>query len=371
MANLFDYLSWRGDLSFAQAPLNEVDNLVLCKLCCPDLRGCVPAPEEGAPVTLAQASRRYFAARGNAPDKLGVLISDAILPMIRQAAQTERFGGVLLSDYINRIDDLREEQFSALTMRLGDGSLFVAFRGTDDTLAGWKENFNMSFLSAVPAQMDAVEYVTRIAGAGAEPLRVGGHSKGGNLAVYAAAYCPPALQSRILHVYNNDGPGFRSSMLELQQYGRVRDRITTLVPQSSIVGMLLEHEEDYEVIRSLESGPLQHDGLTWEVCGPSFVHLESTTGGSRYLDRALKTWVDSVDDASRRAFTDALFGILEATGARTLTELSERRLQKAAAMLQAYRDLDESQRRMMLQTLRQLARAAGGALPHPHARRGE
>ena len=365
MANLFDYLMWRGDLSFDEARFCEVDNLVLSKLCCPDLTGFAPAEGSGREEPLCEVTQRYFAARAGMDDRLGLLISGGILPLMRQAAATRRFSGVLLSEYVNRIDERITEQFSALTFRLGDGSRYAAFRGTDDTLAGWKENFNMSFLDEVPAQRDAAAYLTRIMRLGNGLLRVGGHSKGGNLAVYAAMHCAPELQSRILCVYNNDGPGFKSSVLEQEAYRRIRSRVVTLVPQSSIVGMLLEHEEDYEVVKSTAIGPVQHDGMTWETAGPSFVHLASTTGGSRYLDRTLKTWVNSMDEPSRRAFTDALFDTLYGTGARTLTELNDRKLKNAVAAIKTYRRLDATQRQMLHRTLHLLWKAGAESFGAP------
>lgn len=351
-----DYIRRCGGASFSTKPFNEVDNLILSKLVCPDWTGCIPADgdAEGG-ITLRDASRAYFDARGARTDRLGVLISPEILPMIRLAAMTRRFGTVTLSGYVNHVDDECAVQFSAVCIDLDDGSRYIAYRGTDDTLAGWKENFNMSFLSAVPAQLEAVGYLEKHADGA--PVRVGGHSKGGNLAVYAAAFSAPEAQERIIAVYNNDGPGFNTSMLQNEAYKRVRDRITTLVPQSSIVGMLLEHEEAYEVVKSGAIGPVQHDALTWEVRGDRFVHLESTTKHSHRLDRTLKAWVDSVDEPMRREFTDALFDILSASGAKTLTELTVDKLHTAHAMIWSYRRLSASQRGVLHRTVTLLWKA--------------
>lgn len=357
MRNAPDYVRQYGGFSFAEMPFNEVDSLVLCKLVCPDWSGFLPEPKSGRSVTLAKASADFFAVNSE-KERMGLLISGEILPLIHLAAATRRFGGALLSDYVKTVSEREAEQFSALCITLDDGSRYIAYRGTDDTLAGWKENFNMSFMSAVPAQTAAVEYLNR-AGRGLRAVvRVGGHSKGGNLAVYAATFCKKRIQSRIAAVYNNDGPGFKSSMLQREEYMRVRGRIVTIVPQSSIVGMLLEHEEEYEVVRSAASGPVQHDPLTWEVDGKGFVHLDSTTAHSRRLDRALKLWVDSVDEQTRRGFTDALFDALYATGAKTLTDLTYEKLKKAKSLFKSYINLSADQRAMLRRTLTLLWRAA-------------
>ena len=156
-------------------------------------------------------------------------------------------------------------------MLLPDGSAYVAFRGTDDTIVGWKEDFNMAFTPEIPAQRYAADYLQQAAAALAfRPLLVGGHSKGGNLAVYAAVFCGEAIQKQIRAVYNNDGPGFYASLLELPEHRRIAGKITTLLPESSVVGMLLEHEEAYQVVRSTQIRLMQHDGFSWQVLGRRF-----------------------------------------------------------------------------------------------------
>lgn len=348
MANLFDYITWRGDLTFVQSPFNEVDNLAFCQLVFLDLTGIVP---EDGDVSLAQAALHFFQGREDEKIRLGVLVPDEIPPLFREMAKSERYRNLRLSCYVNQVDANEEKQFSALTVDLGDGTKYIAFRGTDDTIVGWKENFNMSFLDAVPAQKEAAEYLGRIADSCAQALRVGGHSKGGNLAVYASMHAAPEVQERIIEVYNNDGPGFGTSVIALESYLRVRGKIRTIIPQSSTVGMLLEHEEEYEVVKSKALGPFQHDGFTWEVLGPGFIHLDTVTGGCRYFDKTVKSWADGLNAEQREQFVDALFAILESTGAKTLTELSTGRIKKLKAMIDAYRHLDKDTKDMLQHTL--------------------
>ena len=177
-------------------------------------------------------------------ESMGVLVPDQIPELGRRMAASARFSGLLLCGYENKIDDETQTQFSALTLLLPDGTAYVAFRGTDDTIVGWKEDFNLAFLPVVPAQRMAVQYLQAAAAVFSErPLRVGGHSKGGNLAVYSAVFCSEAVQNQLMQVYNNDGPGFRTSLLPLPEHKRVAGRIVTIIPESSVVGILLEHEE--------------------------------------------------------------------------------------------------------------------------------
>ena len=233
-------------------------------------------------------------------------------------AASARFSGLLLCGYENKIDDETQTQFSALTLLLPDGTAYVAFRGTDDTIVGWKEDFNLAFLPVVPAQRMAVQYLQAAAAVFSErPLRVGGHSKGGNLAVYSAVFCSEAVQNQLMQVYNNDGPGFRTSLLPLPEHKRVAGRIVTIIPESSVVGILLEHEERCEVVRSTQIGLMQHDGFSWQVRGERFEHLPDRTEGGKLVDETLRAFIVSLSDEQRVAFIDALFDILTCTDANT------------------------------------------------------
>ena len=223
------------------------------------------------------------------------------------------------------------------------------------------------------AQRSAAEYLRDAARRRRGRLRVGGHSKGGNLAVYAAAHTPQPVQARLEAVYNNDGPGFCAGALDETGYAAVRERIRTFVPQTSIVGMLLDHEERYTVVRSRQVGLLQHDPFSWQVEGPDFVRLETVTSSSRFLSLTLKNWVASMDRERREAFVDALFDILGSAGADTTEELSEGWLKNAAAILSKLRSVDDETRRMLLEVLRALLAAARESMPELlayHRRRG-
>lgn len=362
MANILDYLDWRGDLLLTERGFNEVDNLLLAELCYLDLEHIVPAGFDET-VLLEQAMARYDELRAH--ETMGVLVPDTIPLLGRKMAASRRFDQLRLCGYVSRLDEQTQTQFSALTILLPDETAYVAFRGTDDTLVGWKEDFNLAFLPVVPAQQMAERYLCAAADALPQlALRVGGHSKGGNLAVYSAVFCPQTVQNQLLRVYNNDGPGFRTSLLELPEHRRVADRILTIIPESSVVGMLLEHEERYTVVRSTQIGLMQHDGFSWQVRGERFEQLPQQSEGGRLIDETLHTFILSLSDRQRAAFTDALFDILTCTDADTLTDLKEGGLKTAAAMLKTYRELDKPTRQALGSTLRLLIKAAASEL-HP------
>ena len=356
MANLLDYLDWRGDLTLAQTPFNEVDNLILAELSFLDFSGIVPGPAEKGSVRLADAAEAYFARvpAGEAIN-MGVLVPDEIPFLLQKMAVSVRFRDMRLSGYADCLDTVQAEQFAALSVETGDGKVYLAFRGTDDTLAGWKEDFHMSFMSEIPAQRKAVEYVQTMARQyPRRKLRIGGHSKGGNLAVYAAVYCGASVQRCIQEVWSNDGPGFHENVLKTEEYLRIADRITFIIPKSSVVGMLLEHDEDYVVVDSREQGLLQHDGFSWEVLGSGFVRLDSVTNSSRINDRALKEWVRNMSLEQREQFVDGMFHVLEASGAVTLTDLKEDKVKAASAMIRAMKDMDKKTRDVLIYAVKLL-----------------
>lgn len=361
MANLFDYIEWRGDLTFAQAPFNVVDGLILCSLCYVSFDGVVPSPAQSGAIPLQQAAEEYFAKPGNKLpppdtkdfDEHNLLLLDAL-------SKAPRFAPLALSAYVNELDTEAVKQFSALTIDLGGGEGFVAFRGTDSTLVGWKEDFEMAFLPKIPSQQAAASYLSAALPRFAA-LRVGGHSKGGNLAVYAATCA--AYGQNIKAVYNNDGPGFSTGLFATPAYKSIRSRIHTFVPQSSVVGMLLDHEETYTVVRSTQVGLLQHDPYSWQVLGADFVRLDTVTDGSRFLNLTLRDWLASMDAQRRQLFVDALFDILGETDATTTAELGADWLKSAGAALQAYNDLDEESRDAVGEVLHLLLDAIGRTMP--------
>lgn len=350
MANLMDYLDWRGDLTLAQSPFNEVDNLILAELSFVDFQGIVPAPGEGESVPLAEAAEAFFARfpEGETID-MGVLVPAAIPEMLKKMAASRRFGEMGLNCFVDHLDVGRGEQFAALAIETGDGLLYLSFRGTDDTLAGWKEDFELACMPEVPAQKKALDYLRTVAGQyPRRRIRLGGHSKGGNLAVYAGVFCPASVQRRIEAVWSNDGPGFHEDLLDLPEHKRIAERIYSIVPKSSVVGMLLEHEEDYAVVDSDQLGFLQHDGFSWQVLGDRFVTLRQVTRQARLSDMALREWVHGMPVERRERFVSALFDVLSASGAVTLKDLKADSFKAAGAMVKAMKDLDKETQKGLL-----------------------
>lgn len=360
MANLLDYLNWRGDLTFRQAPFNEVDNLIFSELSYFDFNGIVPGPEEKESIELHRAAAEFFSRYPAEKEmEMGVLYPKELPELFRRMAELPRFRDLRLSCFEDRLDAEKIQQFAALAIETEDGKIFLSFRGTDDTLAGWREDFYLACMPEIPAQKMAVEYVDRVAKRyPRRRIRMGGHSKGGNLAVYSAIFCAPSVQRRLEAVWSNDGPGFHQDLACLPEYQRVEDRVTFILPKSSLVGMLLEHEEDYVVVESRQKGLFQHDGFSWEVLGAGFVHLGSVTRQGRIHDRIMGEWIRNMTLEQREMFIDGLFDVLGASGAETLTELKEERFRGVEGMIRAMKDMEKDTRDAVIYAVKLLFRSS-------------
>ena len=347
MPNILDYLDWRGDLEFQRDPLNEVDNLVFSVLSYMDFAGAVPTLEEAGSVSLADAAETLK----QMPEQITAPITSTFfsrLPvLLEKCAGSARYRDVRLSHYVNRVSFDEAEQFSALVFSTDDTTHFVAFSGTDDTLVGWKEDLEMSFRDVVPAQRSAVEYLDLVMSHLPGVFYLGGHSKGGNLAVFAGANISSEMQPSILLMYNNDGPGFQRAVIESPGYQRVANKILTFLPKSSVVGMLLNQSGHYHVVDSDETGFMQHNAFSWEVIGRTFVYQEGLSTASLKFNSALREWLDTVSLEEREDFVTVLFTILEATGARTLKDFTQDKLTNAKAMIATFKQLEPETQGLM------------------------
>ena len=359
---IWDYLRWRGDLLMTQDGFNEVDNLLLCIVSYIDFRRIERL--RSFDVREAMMIGDVCALLTEEDEQRGLSTEDYI-PVMRAMAETPRFKDVQMFAFEDSYDEEKVMQFSAVSFLLPDNSVFVAYRGTDTTLVGWQEDFNMSFLSAVPAQLRATEYACEVAEAAARrKLRLGGHSKGGNLAAWAAIHLPEKLQTkRLVAAYNNDGPGFDKSVLESEGYARAASKICTFIPESSVVGMLLEHAEDYLIIDSTNRSLMQHEPLSWNVLGNRFVYLGQRTEAARLSDHVIREWLADLSVEERRDFVDTLHSILSLGGkVKTLEDLYSGGLSSGLALLKEYAGADEQKKKMLSELMGRLTNNAKGEL---------
>jgi len=361
MANLFDYLTWRGDLTFDQSPFNPVDNVIFSQLTYLPMDGIVPGPDEKGGISIRLVAK-ILSKKFDKPLPQLKLKSHVIFnedpDFIAALGSTNRFGDCKLYGYVNHIDTDREVQFSAVSIKIGDDSYVIAYRGTDFNLVGWKEDFNMSFKEVIPSQLEAVEYLEKMASKFKCPLRLVGHSKGGNLAVYAAANCKKNIQDRITEIYTNDAPGFDEKFINSENFMAIRERIRSFIPQSSVVGMLLDSGCDYSVIKSSQIGIVQHVMYSWEVTHNNLVYVDNVDSGSLFLDKTLKEWIGNLDKKNREQFMNAIFSILNASGAKSIPELEKSWLKAVGNMIKSLGNIDESTKKMIGKNFGDLFNAA-------------
>ena len=359
MANIIDYVRWRGDIPFTQVPLGEVDALVLSYLSYMPFDGMVSDAFSLDGARLSDAAE-YFLEYGLSSSCM--IDSDKedcqLLEAIRDSV---RFGALRLTGYVNLFDEATQEQFSAITFLLPDGPAFVAFRGTESSVVGWKEDFNMSFASEVPSQGAALDYIVRAAQA--LPMRavIGGHSKGGNLAVYAGVFAPDAVQARIDCIYNFDGPGFNEQVIASEEFRGIDMRMHTFVPQSSLIGILLWHAEPFIVVKSDAVGLFQHNPYSWQVMGGRFILVPERTRESRLAEETIKSWMSTLDPQERERVIDGVYSVLSASDGRNLGDLFEGR--NVRKILKAVSSMDEETKEIIVDSFKRLGSSLKESLP--------
>ena len=348
MGNIMDYISWRGDLTFEQSKFNEVDNLILACFSYVNLDG-IPAVAEQKGIELKNLTEEFMKLHTMEEleaDKSFIRLAPF---MMLEMAETNRFGNSVIRNYVNEIVTEAEQQFAAVEIVLEDGTSYVSFRGTDDTIIGWKEDFKLS-TGVVPAQERAVEYVRRVSENTSGMLRIGGHSKGGNLAIYGAVMCKEAHE-KILEVYSNDGPGFSKEFQELPETEVMMNKIIRIIPEYSIIGTLLEHEKDPVIVASSSKGLLQHDGFSWEVQGPALVRRDSLSRTALRFIEILHKWIDGMDMEQKKVLIEDLFATLQASGYENLSEVQSGGLKSLAAMVKRVEKFAPESRGMMQELL--------------------
>ena len=338
--NINDYIDEFGDKTFEERPFNEVDSLVFAELASLNFEQFLgwTEPEK----TLSDLSvykktlieRTYFS-KGN-------------FNLIKNAATSTRFQKVKVGWADSYYNEEQIVQFAAFTFRLEDGTAIVSFRGTDESIVGWKEDFNMAFLSEIPAQRLAVEYIEKVAAEEKNKIIVCGHSKGGNLAVYSSVFCNESIKNRIIAIYNHDGPGFNEKIFTKDEYVALKDRMYKFVPHDSLIGILLEHENDYKVVPSKSANIGQHNPFTWKVKDETrFKESGNTTVNSKLVDKAMCKFVNELNDEQRKTFINGLFAVIEGSGAKYLNELKDAPFKRLKGMRKAYSALTGEEKKLM------------------------
>ena len=338
--NLFAYMKWRGDLSIKEFPLNEVDALILSELSYIRFEGVVPEVGSEEVITIEEANRRYE------KKNLRMLYYAEKERMFEAMATCPRYKDMTLCNYTSTLDYEEQEQFAALHINLTPYQTFVAFRGTDSSIVGWREDFNMSYMMPVPAQQSAVDYVNQTVKGMFRKYYIGGHSKGGNLAIYSGVFCEPRIQKKLIQIFSFDGPGFNRKMINDPAYKMVQDKILAFVPEESVVGLLMEHEEDYIVVQSEGVSLLQHEGFTWRISRDNFELADELNPSSKNMSVALKNWLQKVSPEERKSLVDTFFSLFEKADIHDFAELLDMDAKTTASLIKAVATVPKQEREL-------------------------
>ncbi|MCF0114581.1 MAG: DUF2974 domain-containing protein [Erysipelotrichaceae bacterium] len=311
--NLFDYIKDYGFLTFEEFPFNEVDNLIFSYLAYVNLDSIYTEH-----MSIKEASDAYFMYYSQEELDEDKSFTKKSKYAMREMAKTRRFSTLKICNYINITDEVWRAQFAALTIELDEHSAYVSYRGTDDNIFAWKECFSMS-IGIIPAQDMAARYLNTV-GNDYKHLIIGGHSKGGNLAIYASAKCSSKIKSRITTIYSNDGPGFLKEFVDTNAISELADKIIHIIPENAVIGMLMESPVEPTVIKSNAISVIQHDSTTWLTDQNRFIRTELAITSKKFHDIVLN-WLIGIPQEQRIEVIDDLFSILEASGAHTITDL--------------------------------------------------
>lgn len=351
MFNIIDYVKKYGNIGYEEMPFNDVDRLILSQFSYFKFDGLLPEVGMQEPyVTIKELSRM---------ENVDALFSDERyaknnMALFDAMAEHPRFSFVRLNHYINIVDEAWEIQFSAITALLPSGHTHVIYRGTDETIIGWKEDLNMGFMTPIPAQEKALDYINYVAPLIQGDFSVGGHSKGGNLAVYASMMCDEDVRSRITGVYSHDGPGFTKQILEESHFGRIQSRVHKLVPHSSIVGMLLTSQEDYEVVACKNFGILQHDPFNWIVEGTDFVKKDDVVAHMKVNTNSINAWAENLTAKEFRLLSDNIYNVITEAGIDDLNDIYKNPAAAFKNIAEAVHNLPDDQRQKVQDIMKML-----------------
>ncbi len=344
MDTIFDYIKWLGGYTFDEVKFNKVDQLILSTLCYISFEDFYNKEE-----SLSEIAKRVLAN----PFSYELYRVEEDVELLKALATSKRFGTLTLTKPIARTTDLDSSeitQFAAMTL-YDERTLYVCFRGTDSTLVGWKEDFEMAFSDAVPADIEGVKYLNEVAKKYSDKnIILTGHSKGGHIASYSYVNTSKEIKERVIACYNNDGPGFMSVE------NKIDDKMITIVPESSIIGMLLNYNENYLVVKSSTFSILQHNPYSWVLDGPEFAYSERTKS-SIYLDSVVHSWLRNISKAHREVFIDTLFDILGVTKATSFHGFTAKLIRNIPEITKKLNDLDSEDKKMIITIIKALASA--------------
>ena len=322
MGNLITYVQQYGAQTFEDKSLTDIDVLVLTEIAYLPFDEIVSKSfDVTEAISLEQLGKEFEKIKEKEQEVNPFMITSERIELLEGVSKSQRYKEIKVFGFMNDIDDERTKQFAAVCYQWEEENRWIIFRGTDESLTGWKEDFMMTYSDLIPAQMDAIEYLKKQAETFSGTLNVSGHSKGGNLSLYASTMQDEAIQNRIEQIYCWDSPGVHRSILDTEGYQRVVSKAKRYIPQDSIVGLMLESQVPYHIIESQGSGISQHSALMWNIEEDHFVELTELTKNSQLTDQTFKQWTEVVSDEDLKLFFDTFFDLIFEMGVETVNDV--------------------------------------------------
>ncbi|MBS6441427.1 MAG: DUF2974 domain-containing protein [Coprobacillus sp.] len=321
--NMFDYIKWRGDLTFEERPFNAIDALILNMVSFLDfdhLIATFPSTEERK---IYELILEYFKGKDEKKLSLGLIIPKDMFKVAKMIIEKKRYKNIRVCNFINHVSVTESKQFAALTFIIDDFQLYITFRGTDDSLVGWAEDVSMLSVFPIPAQKDSSYYLTKIASLYPnKEIFIGGHSKGGNLSVYSSLYTTEEVQKRIVKVYSLDGPGFYPGTLDANVLNLMRDRIIHVIPNGGIVGRLFELDVPPIIVKSDSKGLDQHNPFYWYIECDHFVEASAFNEDSNHIKEEVDALIASMSEEDKNGLTEDLNSFIASLKPNNLLEFA-------------------------------------------------
>jgi len=344
MANILKYIKKYKNVSFEKEKFNEIDNLIFSELAYLNFDKIVP--NDRNTITLNEAIISYLNKHTYKETKKEGIAQKEAYKLLKFLVDSNRYKNVLIYNYIYIGN--KNIQFSAMTFKYKREFIYVAFEGTDDLISGWKENFKIAYKFPTISHKEAINYLNKTIKWYDRNVIVGGHSKGGNLALVASMYCSSLKRLKIKKIYNNDGPGLRLKEINSIQYRRIKDRYVHIIPNYSYIGVLLRNDK-YNVVKSSRKDIMAHSILTWEIKDKMLV---STTLSkiSKNLEKGLIIWLDNHNDSQRRKVINTVFKTIEDLGIDKLS--SATKIRNIFKIVRSLKNIDEESKELAVDLIK-------------------
>lgn len=352
MSDIRDYIDWRGDITFENNPFNELDALALSQFVYLSL-GDIVSDNLNDRCSLSSAGKKYFKQNEGKEESLTLLLLNCG-EISRKMMKSERFKNIELCNFRERYDQINSIQFAAVTAKVSEDCLVVVFRGTDDTLAGWEEDFKLCYMTPMDAQIEAARYLRGICEKWDGKIIITGHSKGGNIGIYATMCLPDEQKDKVSCIYSFDGPGFLPGIVKSEDYKKTINKVVSYMPQGSVVGMIMYNLGKIIVVKSNGKGFMQHAVVTWQILGKEFVYEEKFDNGSLIFNECTKKWITDIKSDKIEDFIHRVFYILKSGNMETFTEMSTGMPQAISKILKTYTDMDKDTKKTMRETLKEM-----------------